>query len=147
MKNKVIATLLATTIICGTFATLAYVIDIKENNNTREVVTPKQITPLDLSIDNGESNSNVGLEKTYKLNNDNGKYVNLYVENKGTNDVVATINDSSEKTLKPNEKGNVCVEVNQGFFGRDKDYVFKVLTGRNGGTVDIYYEIAQQENQ
>lgn len=103
--------------------------------------------PLDLFIDNGNINNKTGLNTTYKLNKGNGKYVNLYVENKGSDNVVATINDSSKRTFKPSEKGHIYVEVTQGFFGGDKEYVFKVLSGKNGGTVNIYYEIAQRENQ
>lgn len=34
----------------------------------------------------------------------------------------------------------------QGLFGADKSYNFKVVPGTNGGTVDIYYEIAQQDS-
>ena len=33
----------------------------------------------------------------------------------------------------------------QGFFGLDKDYEFKAVPGTNGGSINIYYEIAQRD--
>ena len=41
--------------------------------------------PLDLFIDSGNIENNTGLSVSKKLNKDNGKYVGLYVENKGSN--------------------------------------------------------------
>ena len=40
--------------------------------------------PLDLFIDSGNIENNTGLSVSKKLNKDNGKYVGLYVENKGS---------------------------------------------------------------
>lgn len=81
------------------------------------------------------------------MNKDNGKYVNLYVENKGSGSVIATINDQSSRTFKKGESGHIYVEVTQGALGGDKSYNFKVVTGTNGGMVDIYYKIAQRDSQ
>lgn len=53
------------------------------------------IMPIDLLIDYGTIRNQIGLDTTIKLNKDNGKYVNLYVENKGSGSVIATINDQS----------------------------------------------------
>lgn len=105
------------------------------------------IMPLDLFIDSGEINNKTGLEVSKKLNKDNGKYVNLYVENKGSGPVVATINGKSERTFKKGESGHIYVEVTQGWFGADKEYEFKVVPGTNGGTVNIHYEIAQRDTE
>ena len=97
-------------------------------------------------IDSGNINNKTGLNTSKKLNKGNGKYVSLYIENKGSNPVVATIDGQSERIFKNGESGHIYVEVTQGLFGADKSYNFKVVPGTNGGTVDIYYEIAQQDS-
>ena len=97
-------------------------------------------------IDSGNINNMTGLDTSKKLNKGNGKYVSLYIENKGSNPVVATIDGQSERIFKNGESGHIYVEVTQGLFGADKSYNFKVVPGTNGGTVDIYYEIAQQDS-
>lgn len=97
-------------------------------------------------IDSGNINNNTGLDTSKKLNKGNGKYVSLYIENKGSNPVVATIDGQSERIFKNGESGHIYVEVTQRLFGADKSYNFKVVPGTNGGTVDIYYEIAQQDS-
>lgn len=101
----------------------------------------------DLLLDSGEIENLVGLEMTKKLNQDNGRYVDLYVENNGAGPVVATINGESERTFEEGESGRISVEVTQGWFGADRDYEFKVVPGTNGGTVNIRYEIAQRDTQ
>lgn len=97
-------------------------------------------------IDSGNINNKTGLDTSKKLNKGNGKYVSLYIENEGSNPVVATIDGQSERIFKKGESGHIYVEVTQGLFGADKSYNFKVVPGTNGGTVDIYYEIAQQDS-
>lgn len=101
------------------------------------------LMPLDLFIDSGNIENNTGLSVSKKLNKDNGKYVGLYVENKGAGPVVATINGRSEETFEKGESGHIYVEVTQGRFGADKEYEFKVVPGTNGGMINIHYEIAQ----
>ena len=97
-------------------------------------------------IDSGNINNKTGLDTSKKLNKGNGKYVSLYIENEGSNPVVATIDGQSERIFKNGESGHIYVEVTQGLFGADKSYNFKVVPGTNGGTVDIYYEIAQRDS-
>ena len=97
-------------------------------------------------IDSGNINNRTGLDTSKKLNKGNGKYVSLYIENEGSNPVVATIDGQSERIFKNGESGHIYVEVTQGLFGADKSYNFKVVPGTNGGTVDIYYEIAQRDS-
>jgi len=101
--------------------------------------------PSVTGIDSGYLNSNIGLEKSFKLNKSNGKYVNLYVENNGSNSIVATINGQSEKHIKSGENDCIYLEVTQGFLGLDKEYEFKVVSGANGGSISINYEIVQQD--
>lgn len=99
--------------------------------------------PSATGIDSGDISSISGLKMSKKLNESNGKYVNLYVENNGANSVVATINGQSERDLKPGEQGYVYLEVTQGLLGLDKEYEFKVVPGANGGSINIHYEIVQ----
>lgn len=96
-------------------------------------------------IDSGYINSNTGLEPSFTLNKSNGKYVVLYVENNGSNSVVATINGQSKRTFKADEKGHIYLEVTQGFLGLDKEYEVKVVPGTNGGSISIQYGITQQD--
>ena len=99
--------------------------------------------PIAAKICSGDISSNTGLEMSKLLNEHNGKYANLYVENNGSNSVVATINGQSGRTFTAGEKGHIYLEVTQGFFGLDKEYEFKVVPGTNGGSIDIHYEIVQ----
>ena len=99
--------------------------------------------PSATGIDSGDISSITGLKFSKKLNESNGKYVNLYLENNGANSVVATINSQSERTFKAGETGYIYLEVAQGFLGLDKEYEFKVVPGTNGGSINIHYEIIQ----
>lgn len=102
--------------------------------------------PSATRIDSGDISSITGLEMSKELNESNGKYVNMYVENNGSNSVVATINGQSKRTFKAGETGYVYLEVTQGFLGLDKEYEFKVVPGTNGGSINIHYEIAQDKD-
>ena len=142
MKKSVTYTLLAAAIVCVMFVTASCSAAVNESNDakgTTETASPAVV------IDSGSLDNNTGLNTTYTLNRYNGKFVCLYVENKGSNNVVATINGSSSKTIEPGGKGNIYVEVSQDSTDGDAEYVFRVLTGKDGGTVDISYEITQQE--
>ena len=113
----------------------------KNNNDSVDYINANK--PNVTEISSGEINSKTGLNTSWKLNQSNGKYVNLYIENKGSDPVVATINDQNERTFEAGEKGYIYLEVTQGFLGLDREYAFKVEPGANGGTADIHYEIAQ----
>lgn len=140
MKNR--AVLLAAAVACAIFVLSACAAEVKEDNHSVEVM------PLGLQIDSGDlRNSSNGLEPSFMLNRSNGKYAYLYVENNGTNSVVATINGQNPGTIKPGENGQISLEVTQGFLGLDKEYEFKVVAGPNGGLVNIHYEITQRDTQ
>lgn len=99
---------------------------------------------MDMVVDQYDRNDSSGLDISKALNRSNGKYVNLYVENCGDTAVIATINGQAERVFAPEEKGHIYVEVKQGFFNRSEDYQFQV-TAEDGGTVKIYYAIAQRD--
>lgn len=137
MKKNVIASILAIA------AALTFLLGLAgcNRNSTDDMI---EDDPGVTGISSGNIHSKTGLEFSKKLNKSNGKYIKMYVENNGTNPVVATINGQSEKTLQPDETGHIYLEVTQNFWGGDRDYKFKVVTGRNGGSVNIHYEITQQ---
>lgn len=95
-------------------------------------------------ISSGELSSSTGLERSWILDARNGKYAYLYLENKGSSPLVATINGQNEKTFAPGEKGEISLEVTQTIFGKEQSYAFKVVVGKNGGTANMYYEIGQR---
>ena len=96
-----------------------------------------------IKIGRGDITSSTGLEFSKKLNERDGGYVDLYVENKGPGLVAATINGQNERTLQPGENGHIFLEVTQNFLGFDREYEFKVVSAANGGSISIYYEITQ----
>jgi len=137
MKKSAIASIIAIT------AALACLLGLAgcEGISRDDMSTGK---PGVTGISSGEISSNIGLEVSKKLNKSNGKYANLYVENKGPTPVVATINGQSKRTFQPDEKGRICLEVTQTFWGGDREYMFKVVTGA-GGSINIHYEIDQRD--
>lgn len=147
MKNRAIAALLAAIVACAIFVLSACAAGVKEDNHSVDTSESAEASPLGLQIDSGDLRSSNGLEPSFMLNRSNGKYANLYVENNGSNSVVATINGQNSETFKPGEKGQISLEVTQGFLGLDKEYEFKVVAGPNGGLVNIHYEIAQRDTQ
>lgn len=98
-------------------------------------------------LDSGEISNGTGLDTRWELNRSSGKYVELLVENNGENSVVAAINGQNEQTLQPGETGKICVEVTRDALGRDREYLFRVVCGTNGGAVNIRYEITQRDTQ
>ena len=133
MKKTIAIALLAATAVCLILATSACSTENKENGDTADAVESAEATPLGTLIDSGDLNNITGLNTTCKLSVDEGKYVNLYVENKGANDVVATINGSGSRTFKPGEKGCIYAELTQGSDDGGTECVFKVVTGKDGG--------------
>ena len=142
MKKSVLSALLATAVVCVIIVTSSCSTQVKDNDASKDAAGAEE-TPVGAVIDSGNISNNTGLNAAYNLDMGRGKYVNLYIENKGPNDVVATINGNSSKTFKPGDQGNIYAEVTQGLWGGDTEYVFKVVTGRDGGIVNINYEITQ----
>lgn len=136
MKKSVMASIIA--IVAASTCLLGFVGCERKSMDDR-IVDNTSLT----KIDSGDIRSNTGLETSMMLNQENGKYVNLYVENNGSHSVVATINGQSERAFKAGEKGYIHLEVTQDLLGLDREYDFKVVPGTNGGSIDIHYEIAQ----
>ena len=148
MKNRAIAALSAAAIACTIFVLSACAAEMDEDKTSVDAVESVEIMPCDFHIASATLiDSNIGLEMSKMLNEENGKYVNLNVENNGSNSVVAAINGQNSRTLKPGESGHISLEVTQGFLGLDREYEFTVVAGTNGGAISIHYEIAQQDTQ
>ena len=147
MKNRKLSALLAAAMVSATVAVPAAA------EKTEPVTAPVgmadaiEIMPREMPVANGEINDKSGLDISKTLNKNNGKYVNFYVENLGSNPVQITINDENERILEAGEKGHISMEVTQGIFGADKTYKFKAVAGKNGGTVHINYVIYQRDVQ
>lgn len=136
MKKTIIASII---VIVMALTCLLGLVGCEKTRIDDSIANERSVT----GIDSGDINSNTGLEVSKKLNESNGKYANLYVENDGSNSAVATINGQNERTFKAGEKGYIYLEVTQGFGGVDKEYEFKVVPGTNGGSINIHYEITQ----
>ena len=146
MKNRVITMLFVTAMSCTILVALAFAAKAKEDNYHVDVAESFESMPVGLSIARGSSKNNIGLEISKKLDRSNGKYVNLHVENQGDIYVTATINGESPKTFEPGEKDHIYVEVTQNWLGYDREYEFKAVSAGDGGIVNIYYEITQQDS-
>ncbi len=114
-----------------------------ERNGSGGAITANK--PRTTGIDRGEIRNDIGLEVSKMLNESNGKYAVLYVENSGSAPVVAAINGQSQRTFQPDETGQIYLEVTQTFWGGDREYTFKVVPGANGGSISISYEITQRD--
>ena len=143
MKNRKLAVLLAAVVVSTVIAAPATAMTANKVKEPATVTDPTEIMPLDLDLDGGDiSNSATGIEKSLKLNQKNGKYVNLYVENKGQTAIVATINGDAKRTFQRGEKGHIYVEVTQGFLGTDRSYTFKVAPV--SGSAAFRYDITRE---
>ncbi len=145
MKKRIFSVLFAVIMVCAVSVTFVFATEPGGGRPLADVVYSDLAMPVEPFLDSGHLNNSTGLDTVKLLNRDNGQYVCLYVENHGTNAVVATINGEGARPLEPGESGHISVEVTQGLFGYDREYAFKVLTGTNGGTVNISYRIVQQD--
>lgn len=146
MKNRAIGTLLVATLASTMVVIPSLATEVKEVKEPIELVESVEIMPRDMPVADGTIYDKSGLDIDKKLNKANGKYVNFYIENIGPNPVTATINGQEERTFQVGEKGHIYVEVTQGIFG-DKNYNFKAVPAKNGGTVHINYIIYQRDTQ
>lgn len=114
---------------------------IEKNNTVIEVEKDNSITPFDLEVRNGTIRNEVDFEKTYKLSKSNGKNINFWIKNNGTNSVRITINGKHGKTFGPGKSGHITAPA--GFF--TKNYTFKAVPTPSGGRISIDYRIAQRD--
>ena len=66
----------------------SYSLSKEEGRNSVDAAESAESMPRDLLIDSGDLNNRTGLNPSYKLNRSNGKYLNLYVENRGSTSIL-----------------------------------------------------------
>lgn len=147
MKNRKLSALLVAAMVSAMVVLPASATETEGKMPSVGYVDGIEIMPRDMYVKEDTINDPDGLDLTRALNRSNGKYVNFYIENLGENPVVATINGQKERTFEPGEKGHINFEVTQGIFGGDKNYTFKAVAGKDGGTVHIHYIIYQRDVQ
>lgn len=99
-----------------------------------------EIIPVrDLDVDSG-SYSGSDYDDTFYLSKNNGKTVNFWIRNKGSNNVVISINGGNERTIKPGRSGHITADVtdtNQSFYFNAKS------SASTPGHISIDFRIAQ----
>lgn len=93
----------------------------------------------DLDVDSG-SYSGADYDDTFYLSKNNGKTVNFWIRNKGSVNVVISINGENERTIKPGRSGHITADVtgtNQSFYFNAKP------SASTPGHISIDFRIAQ----
>ena len=93
----------------------------------------------DLDVDSG-SYSGADYDDTFYLSKNNGKTVNFWIRNKGSVNVVISINGENERTIKPGRSGHITADVtdtNQSFYFNAKS------SASTPGHISIDFRIAQ----
>ena len=93
----------------------------------------------DLDVDSG-SYSGADYDDTFYLSKNNGKTVNFWIRNKGSVNVVISINGENERTIKPGKSGHITADVtdtNQSFYFNAKS------SASTPGHISIDFRIAQ----
>lgn len=138
MKKKVLSIAMIGAV-CMTCASGAFAASTVVENQT-PVSQTEQTQPPKLSIDNG-SMTGTQYHNTYSLTSKNGKTVNFWIQNNGTNPVKISINGKQEREIQPGAQGHISESV--GYV--TSDYVFKAVPGKNGGDIHIDFKIAQRD--
>lgn len=93
----------------------------------------------DLDVDSG-SYSGADYDDTFYLSKNNGKTVNFWIRNKGSVNVVISINGENERTIKSGKSGHITADVtdtNQSFYFNAKS------SASTPGHISIDFRIAQ----
>lgn len=78
---------------------------------------------------------------TYSCRKVEGKRVNFYVENRGTEDVILTINGSYSRILPPGGSGHISATISSTIVAQSM--TLKCVSA-DGGDLDIYWKAAQR---
>ena len=99
-----------------------------------------EIMPVrDLDVDSG-SYSGSDYDDTFYLSKNNGKTVNFWIRNKGSVNVVVSINGENERTIKSGKSGHITADVtdtNQSFYFNARP------SASTPGHISIDFRIAQ----
>lgn len=77
----------------------------------------------------------------YDLRQADGKYVNFYVENYGSEPVVITINGDHSRTIEPGSSGHICAPISVAIMPQSMTLK---CTATGDEALDIYWKIAQR---
>mgnify|MGYP000580581421 CR=1 FL=1 len=105
----------------------------------RTSVDNEIVSVRDLDVDSG-SYSGADYDDTFYLSKNNGKTVNFWIRNKGSVNVVISINGENERTIKPGKSGHITADVtdtNQSFYFNAKS------SASTPGHISIDFRIAQ----
>ncbi len=93
----------------------------------------------DLDVDSG-SYSGADYDDTFYLSKNNGKTVNFWIRNKGSVNVVISINGENERTIKPGRSGHITADVT----GTNQSFHFNAKpSASTPGHISIDFRIAQ----
>lgn len=105
----------------------------------RTSVDNEIVSVRDLDVDSG-SYSGADYDDTFYLSKNNGKTVNFWIRNKGSVNVVISINGENERTIKSGKSGHITADVtdtNQSFYFNAKS------SASTPGHISIDFRIAQ----
>lgn len=105
----------------------------------RTSVDNEIVSVRDLDVDSG-SYSGADYDDTFYLSKNNGKTVNFWIRNKGSVNVVVSINGENERTIKSGKSGHITADVtdtNQSFYFNAKS------SASTPGHISIDFRIAQ----
>ncbi|MFC4804069.1 hypothetical protein [Filifactor villosus] len=99
-----------------------------------------EIVPLrNVVIDSG-SYSGSDYDDTFYLSKNNGKTVNFWIKNKGSTEVVISINGGNERTINPDKSGHISVNVT----GTNQSFYFNATSSSSTpGDISIDFRMAQ----
>ncbi len=98
------------------------------------------VEPRDKELYQG-SHSGSQFTMTFTASSRDGATLNFWIKNKGTTDVVITIDGKNARTIKPGAQGHISTTL--GFF--NQSHTCKAVPSPNGGSINIDYRIAQRD--
>lgn len=105
----------------------------------RTSVDNEIVSVRDLDVDSG-SYSGADYDDTFYLSKNNGKTVNFWIRNKGSVNVVISINGENERTIKSGKSGHITADVT----GTNQRFDFNAKSSASTpGHISIDFRIAQ----
>ncbi len=141
MTKKKAPIMASAVLVCALAVGSAHAMTVSPTIDSAVPTVSAEVQHRDLELGSGTiyDNGN-GWKDYYKLSPDNGKYINLYVENLGSVAVVASINDQSKRTFQPGEKGHISITAS--WYSRNYEFKISPL----GGDATFFYAMAQRDN-
>ena len=135
-SKKMMVSMLSMSMVLGAAALSAYASTAPtEQGQTNDMVRAKDISKGSFSEDD---------TFRYKdtLYQNNGKYVNFWIDNTGDKSITITIDGKGAREIKPGKNGHISAKV--GMLARDYEFMAKP-TSDSGGTITFDYRIKQRD--